>query len=58
MRRAGQIYEHLRAGGLRLSFELAPSGAPLVSVQGADGETLRTISALEASEIAVGLASV
>ncbi len=58
MRRAEQIYEHLHAGGLHLSFELAPSGQPLVSVRGADGETLRTISAFEASEIAIGLASV
>lgn len=56
MRRAAQIHEHLRMSGLRVSFELPAGGRPRVTLRGADGEALRTISALEASEIATGLA--
>jgi hypothetical protein len=58
MRRASLIYEHLQAGGLHLSFEAPDGGEPVITVRGADGEALRTISALEAGDIAVGLASI
>lgn len=56
MRRAARIHEHLRANGLHVSFELPPGEPPLIKLCGADGETLRTLSPLQASDIAAGLA--
>lgn len=58
MRRAARIHEHLRASGLHIGFELPPGEPPLITLRGADGETLRTLSALQASDIAAGLAGV